>query len=985
MFDRAPLFGLPPGVDFPAALVAGLRARLAGQPPEAMARVDLYVNTQRMRRRITEILTAEGAGFLPRLRLVTELPAEPGLPAPVPPLRRRLELAQLVARLIEAQPDLAPRSALFDLADSLAELIDEMQGEGVPPEAISRLDVADHSAHWQRTQAFMAIVAPMFAADAPDAQARARMTVERLAARWAEAPPTHPVIVAGSTGSRGTTALFMRAVARLPQGALVLPGFDFDLPPAIWAGMDDALTAEDHPQFRFLRLLSALGADPSEVRPWADLPAPSPARNRLISLSLRPAPVTDQWLSEGRLLTDLAGAAQAMTLIEAPHPRAEALAVALVMRRAAEDGRRVALITSDRGLTRQVEAALDRWRITADDSAGKPLALSAPGRFLRHVARLFGRRLTAEALLTLLKHPLTATGADRGNHLRWTRDLELHLRRRGPPFPTAADLADWAEARPADGVADWAAWLGGLFEGVDSPAPRPLTDHVTAHLALAEALATGPAGTDTGELWLKEAGIAALAAVAELRAEAAHGGTLTSADYTDLFDAILSRGEVREAAQPDPRLMIWGTLEARVQGADLVILGGLNDGTWPQLPPPDPWLNRQMRLKAGLLLPERRIGLAAHDYQQAVAAPEVVLTRATRDAEAETVPSRWLNRLMNLMNGLTAQGGPEALAAMRARGRDWLDLATALETPEVPMPLTPRPAPRPPVGARPRQLAVTGIRTLIRDPYAIYARHILRLRPLDPLHHAPDARLRGSILHRILESFVKDRPPGAERKADRARLMAIAAAVLADDVPWPAARALWLARLDRAADFFLETEATLGGTPLVVETEGRVDLSPLPFTLTAKPDRIDLLPDGRLHILDYKTGTPPTKKQQEQFDKQLLLEAAMAERGAFAGLPLAEVARISYIGLGSSPKVEALDTDAALLGQVWEGLCALIGRYQLRDQGYPSRRAMFGERFPGDYDHLARFGEWDMSDRPEPQDVGPPDPEGRTAQEGSDA
>ncbi|MGP3696893.1 double-strand break repair protein AddB [Rhodobacter sp. NSM] len=972
MFDTPGprLFGLPPGVDFPAALVRGLRARMAGAVPEAMARVELYVNTQRMRRRVTELMTAEGEGFLPRIRLVTELPPVPGLPAPVPPLRRRLELAQLVARLIEAQPDIAPRSALFDLSDSLAELIDEMQGEGVPPEAIARLDVADHSAHWQRTQAFMAIVAPMFGADAPDAQALARMAVERIAARWAEAPPDHPVIVAGSTGSRGTTSLFMQAVARLPQGALVLPGFDFDLPAAVWEGMDDALTAEDHPQFRFHRLMGLVGVGPAEVGRWTDEIPPSPARNRLISLSLRPAPVTDQWLTEGRHLTGLAEAARGVTLIEAPGPRAEALAVAMILRKAAEEGRRAALITSDRGLTRQVAAALDRWGIVPDDSAGKPLALSAPGRFLRHVARLFGRRLTGETLLTLLKHPLTATGADRGNHLRWTRDLELHLRRKGPPFPAAADLVLWAGTRPADGVADWARWLGGLIEGLDAAGPRPLADHVTSHLALAEALATGPAGATTGELWLKEAGEAARAAVEELRREAPHGGELTPADYTDLFDAILARGEVREAVQARPDLMIWGTLEARVQGADLVILGGLNDGTWPQLPPPDPWLNRQMRLKAGLLLPERRIGLSAHDYSQAVAAPEVVLTRATRDAEAETVPSRWLNRLMNLMSGLKAGGGPEALAGMRARGRDWLDLAAALEQPATPVPLAARPAPQPPVSARPERLAVTGIRTLIRDPYAVYARHILRLYPLDPLHRAPDARLRGSILHRILEAFVKDRAPGGDRPGERARLMRIAEAVLAEDVPWPAARALWLARLDRAADFFLETEAAHAGTPVVLEEEGRVDLTPLRFTLTAKPDRIDVLPDGRLHILDYKTGTPPTKKQQEQFDKQLLLEAAMAERGGFRGLGPAEVARISYIGLGASPKVESVETDAALLGQVWEGLHALVGRYMRREQGYVSRRAMFGERFPGDYDHLARFGEWEMSDAPVPVPVG---------------
>ncbi|MCE8421326.1 HlyD family efflux transporter periplasmic adaptor subunit, partial [Rhodovulum sulfidophilum] len=216
----------------------------------------------------------------------------PGLEAQIRATRDVLERRTLrapQAGLVVEVPTVTPGAvigsgtAVMEIVPDLDHLVIQMR---VPPEAIARLDVADHSAHWQRTQAFMAIVAPMFGADAPDAQALARMAVERIAARWAEAPPDHPVIVAGSTGSRGTTSLFMQAVARLPQGALVLPGFDFDLPAAVWEGMDDALTAEDHPQFRFHRLMGLVGAGPAEVGRWTDEIPPSPARNRLISLSL---------------------------------------------------------------------------------------------------------------------------------------------------------------------------------------------------------------------------------------------------------------------------------------------------------------------------------------------------------------------------------------------------------------------------------------------------------------------------------------------------------------------------------------------------------------------------------------------------------------------------------------------------------------------------------------------------------------------------
>ena len=970
MFDRPGprLFGLPPGADFPAALLNGLEQRLSGQPPEAWAQVEIFVNTHRMRRRLQALFDAGPARLLPRIRLVTELgngPASADLPPAVPPLRRRLELAQLVARLIRREPDLAPRAAVFDLADSLAGLMDEMHGEGVDPAALHDLDVSHLSAHWARTRAFISIVEHFFgeaAQEAPDAEARRRLTAQRLAAQWAEDPPAHPVIVAGSTGSRGATALFMEAVARLPQGAVVLPGFDFDQPGPVWDRLDDALTAEDHPQYRFRRLMDGLGLTRADIRPWVADSEPNPARNRLISLALRPAPVTDQWLEDGHRLTDIPEAAAAMTLIEAPSPRAEALAIALRLRQAAEEGTTAALITPDRMLTRRVAATLDRWGIEPDDSAGTPLPLSAPGRLFRHIASLFGQKVTAEALLTLLKHPLTATGSDRGPHLLWTRELELKLRRYGPPFPTGADLIHWARARDTDdGRAAWADWLAGWLDGLDRIGTRPLGEHVETHVALAERLAQGPQGDGAGALWDEAAGEKARAALDELRAEAIHGGEMSPADYANLFHAVLNRHEVRDPKLPHPGIMIWGTLEARVQGADLVILGGLNEGIWPQVPPPDPWLNRDMRKRLGLLLPERRIGLSAHDFQQAVAAREVILSRAVRDAEAETVASRWLNRLTNLLSGLPGQGGPEALDAMKQRGRQLLQMAEAFERPDALVPPAPRPAPCPPVAMRPDRLSVTRIKTLIRDPYAIYAAYVLNLRPLDPLRAEPDALLRGTILHKVLEDFLRDGAPEDPAEAASA-LLATADRVLAEHAPWPAARRMWRARLARVADSFVADEAKRKsrGNWVALERKGSVSLQN-GFILTAEADRIDRLNAGGLMIYDYKTGTPPTAEQMKTFDKQLYLEALIAERGGFDDLPPETVAEVAYIGLGGKPGEVPHEVDAELLATVWTELHDLIDAYASATQGYMPRRMLEKREEVTDYDQLSRFGEWDES------------------------
>jgi len=973
--DTPRVFAVPPGVDFPRALVRGLVGRCAGAPPEALARVRLIVNTRRMARRVGALFDEGPARLLPRIDLVTDLDAlspEADLPPPASALRRRLELMRLVSALLDRAPDLAPRSAIYDLADGLAGLMDEMHGEGVSPERLAALDVSDQSGHWGRIRDFLGIISDCFEGDlaVPESAARQRMAAEALIRRWEADPPRHPVIMAGSTGSRGATRLLMLAVARLPQGAVVLPGYDRDMGAGAWEALADPPGAEDHPQYRFAELMRALGIGPDDIGPWAPVAPVNPARNRLVSLALRPAPITDQWRRDGPALEAIGAAMADVTLLDAPSPRIEALTIALRLRLAAEEGRSAALITPDRGLARQVTAALDRWHIRPDDSAGVPLNRTAPGRLLRHVAELFHLPLSAAALLTLLKHPLTHSGGDRGPHLRLTRELELHLRRRGVPYPDTRDLRAWAAGMADPLAGDWAEWAIACFTGQQQAGPAPLEDLVARHIALAGRIAQGADGEGTGTLWHEEPGRTAHGAVSDLLENALFGGAVDARDYVTLFHAILARAQVRAPTGAHPLIRIWGTLEARVQGAELLILAGLNEASWPETPPPDPWLNRALRAQAGLRLPERRIGLSAHDFQQALLAPEVWLTRSLRSDDAPTVPARWLNRVQSLLFGLPRQGGVAALTAMRARGRHWLRLAEAIETP-APVPPERRPSPRPPAEARPRRLSVTEIRTLIRDPYAIYARHVLGLRPLDPLMRMPDALLRGTVLHEVMERFIKATQDDPALLTPQA-LIARTVAVLAERVPWAEARLIWQARLERVADAFVAAEVARRAIarPVALEVRGSAELGDPGFTLSAKADRIDVDAEGRQWLYDYKTGTPPGAREQLHFERQLLLEAAMAERAGFGPLAPAPVAGAVFLGLGSGAPEVAAPLDVAPPGQVWQEFARLIAAWLSPARGFTSRRAMKRERDKGDYDQLARYGEWDLTDAPEPHEVG---------------
>ncbi len=975
------VFGVPPGVDFPQALVDGILSATADEPPELLARVQIIVSTTRMSRRLREIFEHGPARLLPKVTLITALNGlVPGVVSPpaISALRRRLELIALVSALLDRNPDLAPRTSLYDLADSLATLIDEMQGEGVSPDAISDLDVSDQSGHWDRAKTFLGIAQTYLEQTEaePDKEALRRSIVTDIGLHWHDDPPAGPVILAGSTGSRGTTMLLMQAIAKLPQGALVLPGFDFDTPTGAWAALDNPLMSEDHPQYRFYALLKELDLSPNVVQRWHNAAPPSPERNKLISLSLRPAPVTDAWRIEGPNLIGLTEATKRMTLVEAETPRAEALAIAMKLRVAAEEGRTAALITPDRMLTRRVTSALSRWNILPDDSAGTPLQLSPPGRFLRHVAGLFTHRLDAEALLTLLKHPLSHSNDNRNEHQLFTQRVELAIRARGLPYPDPVGFINLAAKSvpvgtdPAKTLA-WAEWIAITLMDRQVKGELPLVQWIEGHLQIANMLAAGPDGTDRHGLWRQNAGEKARAVMADLLEQAPHGGSFSAADYADIVGSLLSGEEVRDRDAPHPGIMIWGTLEARVQGADLVILGGLNDGTWPEAPPPDPWLNRKMRSDAGLLLPERRIGLSAHDYQQAVCAPEVWLTRSIRSEDAETVPSRWLNRLSNLMNGLPRQGGKTAFEDMRSRGQYWLDQARTLERTD-PICPSPRPSPRPPVSARPRNLSVTEITRLIRDPYAIYAKHCLKLRMLRPLVQSPDAPLRGVIVHAVLERFVKNVTIDPSQ-LNKYALLETSLAVLTDLVPWPAVRVMWLAKIERIAYWFIEEEAKRQATAQAVAFEngarGKLELTDLGFTLRCVADRIDRDAAGDVLIYDYKTGTPPAAKKQIAFEKQLLIEAAMIEEGAFAEIGAARVAKAAYIGLGSKPSEVPAPLEEEPPEQVLLGLRDLIASYLSPTQGFTSRRMMEQDRFSGDYDHLARFGEWDDTDEPVPEDL----------------
>ncbi len=496
----------------------------------------------------------------------------------------------------------------------------------------------------------------------------------------------------------------------------------------------------------------------------------------------------------------------------------------------------------------------------------------------------------------------------------------------------------------------------------------PLGDLAAAHLqALQQVMATA---APVDEPAPDEPGLMLAAMMAELVASAPSGPDIRPSAYPALFCAIAGGQTFRSGRATDPRIHIWGALEARLQHVDTAILGGLNEGTWPAPVETDPFLSRAMRAALGLEPPERRIGQSAHDFAQALGFPDVWLSCAARRDGEPRVASRWLQRLV-------AYVGKEAAEPLISRGQDILALARQLDVaPDGPQPAA-RPAPAPPLAARPKRLSVTRIETMIRDPYAIYAEYVLGLRPIEAIAAMPGPAERGTVFHDALERFIGERPAGPFDAAALARLLAIGRRAFAEFTDTPDIQALWWPRFERMARWFVATEAArCDVVERLVERRGAMPVGD-GFTLTVRADRIDRLRDGRLGIVDYKTGLPPSARQVLSVSPQLLLEAVIALAGGFSDVPAGDVARLDYYqvsGTGDGGETSSVGTRKAnartgepeitlpqAIAMTGRRLTALINAYRDPDRPYLSRaRPAEAMRFSGPYDHLARVGEWSL-------------------------
>jgi ATP-dependent helicase/nuclease subunit B len=999
-------FAIPAHRPFLEDLAAGVLDWLGDQAPEALSDATILLPNRRAARAFSSALSTlrgDRPVLLPQVRPLGDLeedepPFTPGelgldLPPSIAPLTRRFEMARMIVE--DHAPDLSPIRAL-ELADGLGAFLDSCHIEEVEePERVATLVGADFAEHWQASADFLGLAVRAWPERLAklglvDASWRRTRLLRLLAQRWAEHPPQGPVIAAGSTGTVKAAADVLKAVARAPQGCVVLPGLDMDLGRTAWDAIE-----EQHPQSALKRLLERAGIEREDVRPWfrrAIDPAVEVrglARQRLINEALRPAEATADWRAEiSRLRREAADSGvdpiakglEGLSLVTTRTEEDAAAAIALMMRETLEtphsDGRArtCALVTPDLALGRRVAARLERWGVVPDSSSGTGLDRMPVGVLVDLAARFMADPLKPQTVLGLIKHELTTLEeanaaavatlekyAFRGPRTRdWPR-LEARLDQAGETRPDREPPSERRLQRLAEAKA-----LGGKVQALAEVASirpeAPLDDAARRLTVLIESLA----GT---EVWAGPDGEAAALLLSQLIEGGASLGSVSPEAFAELIAGLLHDATVRTGGATHPSLRILGAIEARLVRADRMILAGLEEGVWPQGAPVDPFLSRPMRQTLGLPPPERRVGQTAQDFVQAASAPEAILIHTERRGGQPAVRSRWLWRLEMLTRGAHSEDTPVAID----RPTGLIEAARALDAPPPgPARYARRPEPRPPVARRPRKLPVTGIERWVRDPYAVYAQRILGLKKLDRPGADAEAMARGNAVHAAIERVVMTWPDALPEGCESQIETFIHEAMkdqgfedhaMARETPLARNCARWLTHWER--------ERRARGVTLLIEQSGEMRFGAPggDFTLTAKADRIELDADGAA-VIDFKTGQAPTAKQVAQgYAPQLTLTAAILAEGGFA-VPPTDPTELLYVqvtgrkipgtakDVSKPTKTQPLDA-AGLAADALENLKQWVAHFDDEATPYASWLApQFMGTFGGNYDHLARVWEW---------------------------
>lgn len=880
----------------------------------------------------------------------------------IPPFYRQL----VFTKMILATPDKwglgdISTAQAYALAQNLAYLIDLTDENDLDINNIKNIVRSEYAEHWQEILQLLAIITfhwPQILEQEKlsDSVKRRILMLREQLKMWHSEPPANKIVIAGTTAGFPIIKELIKTVSELNDGEVFLYGLDMYLSDDDWQKID-----ENHPQFELKELLDFLHLKRCDVTSADSLKLSS--KQRFVSEIMRPASSTREWqkIVHNKFADDTF---DFLKIINCDDLRQEAYAISLIMRETLEtEGKTVALVTSDRNLSRRVISELKRWNIIADDSSGKPLHLSPLGIYLRLIVNVLEQNFSQVSVLALLKHPFTKCGLKADEY----KIKVYHIEQK------------WRNDKKAETLtADEENLLNSLYGAL-----QPLQEYYSApmlnfaqmfeeHIKTAEKLADTDNKTGDKLIWRKEDGLAMAKFVAEFLERSQILGAIPSNDYAKLLTAILAEQTVRVQFGQHPRIKIMGPIEARLQNFDVTIIGEVNEGIWPPAAQADMWMSRPMKKDFGLPLPERAIGICAADFAHLLYGKEVYITRAEKLNGAPSSKSRWLLRLETVLAANYADSPVKEIKSAYSFIYDkkyskWAKNLERANAEEIMKNKISSPTPKPPLYARPRKLPAGKFSEWMNNPYSIFARYILKLYPLDKLDKPYGATDYGDLVHTILLEFNNKYPSQyPPREQALSEMKNIMENLLAEWKITPETSAFWRPRIIAVLEWVTEQEEKIRPSLKLLHNEINGETawqtSNGEFVLTARADRIEETVDGKINIVDYKTGAnvPSATSVVSGYNVQLPVEAIIAESGGFDGVNKAEVASMSYWKVADKViKIENTQAEQSIENTT-NRLKKLIEDFD--DENTPYYSHPNPGNFGIDYDHLARYLEWSLKD-----------------------
>ena len=899
------IYGISFSDNLAEILVNHLLQEYADNPLD-MAKVWIILPTKRACLKVKNTFLEKATNrnlLLPKLYPLYELEM---LDSDIPPAVEKTERLLLLTKLCRAKPSIHTMDKALKMAISLGELLDLSYQFNLDLTKLDELvSFNQFATHWQQTVQFLDILHthwPNILKERSkiDPMDRCVRQINQLTCKIKNNEIPNPIVLAGFEDVFPALTELIKAVSSQEKNLVFQDGF--------------------------------VPTHDSKIKPYR-------VKTTLQENAVIEALTKENWQAESVSKDSFKN----VHLITAKTQTQEALTIALLLRKALEKpDQTAALVTTDRTLARQVISEMKRWNITLDDSAGTPLNHTPIGEYLLLIAQL-GCDPSGQNYLSLLKHPLACDGMMPSELRQLVQKTEKTLREKN----TAWHM---------DLHTDFTSWIK-LFKN------NFLTDFNTIlnqHISLAETLAQSADKSAPERLWNDEAGTAAFQLLSDLKNMAYIVEKIEPDAYPEILKILMQQVSVRHKYGTHPRLDILGPIEARFHHADVCIIGGLNEGTFPAQPETGPWLNRPMRTQLGLPLPEVKIKELAMDFAHSCCSQEVYLTRAQKVDGAQTVPSRFLERLKAV-----AQINEIDFHETQAQLASLIDLPTEFDTPI-------RPAPKPPITDRPQKISVTQVETWRVNPYAIYARYILRLFPLPALENQPKHAIFGTLIHQVLHDFLDAHPYSTDKK----ELITMANNIFENSNLSNPDKALLRIKFEHIAAFIIEQQQYAHQIKKVYpEEKAFVDfqINNQSFRLEGTADRIDLMKDNTIRLVDYKTYQSSllgTKSVKEGMAPQLALEALILKNGGIPALTDKPINTLTYWFLSNKEKESyvknILTTEqeiSDLLDTTKDGLYRIISAFQNPETAYevypsPQMTNKTQKDKYDDYAHLARRQEW---------------------------